>query len=97
MAKKHGNCYVTCEALYHLMGGKKAGWTPMFTYHEGQPHWFLQHRKDTIWGVSSTIVDPTARQFRTKPDYYKAVGKGFLTKKPSKRARVLMRHMLWQD
>ncbi len=32
---KNGNCYVTCEALYHLLGGKKAGYKPMYIKHEG--------------------------------------------------------------
>ena len=26
--KRRGNCYVTCEALYHLLGGKAAHYTP---------------------------------------------------------------------
>ena len=87
--KRRGNCYVTCEALYHLMGGKAAGWTPMSLRHEGDTHWFLRH-------ASGTIVDPTVQQFRTKPDYTQARGRGFLTRRPSKRAAALMERMLWQ-
>ena len=84
-----GNCYVTCEALYHLMGGKAAGWKPMTMRHEGDTHWFLRHE-------SGTLVDPTVQQFRTTPDYSAARGCGFLTRKPSARAAVLMQKLLYQ-
>lgn len=85
---KRGNCYVTCEALYHLLGGKESRWKPMYVKHEGDTHWFLAR-----YGL---ILDPTVKQFKTKPDYSKAKGCGFLTKKPSKRAKLLMQQMLWQ-
>jgi hypothetical protein len=84
-----GNCYVTSEALYHLLDGKDGGWTPMQMYHEGDSHWFLRHE-------SGFILDATQLQFNRVPDYSKAVGKGFLTKHPSKRATLLMRKILWQ-
>lgn len=84
-----GNCYVTCEALYHLLGGKPAGYKPMRLCHEGDTHWFLLH-------ASGLIVDPTARQFKRPPDYTQAVGCGFLTKLPSRRARKLMSELVWQ-
>lgn len=29
-----GHCYVASEALYHLLGGKAKGWTPMTIQHE---------------------------------------------------------------
>jgi len=84
-----GNCYVASEALYHLMGGKAAGWKPMNMRHEDESHWFLRHK-------SGMIIDQTAFQFETKPDYTKAVGRGFLTLLPSKRARDLMMLIVWQ-
>lgn len=84
-----GNCYVTSESLYHLLGGKKAGWKPMVMRHEGDTHWFIRHN-------SGTIVDATATQFKTRPDYTKARGSGFLTSSPSKRAILLMKEMVWQ-
>ena len=87
---KRGNCYVTSEALYHLLGGKSMGWKPMRMKHEGDTHWFLY---DTITGL---ILDPTVNQFKTTPDYDKAIGSGFLTKEPSKRARELMELLVWQ-
>jgi hypothetical protein len=92
--RPRGNCYVTCEALYHLMGGKKVGLVPNYMKHEGETHWFLTldvgHPRGLI------VIDPTVRQFRTKPNYDKGRGSGFLTKRPSKRAREMMKRMVWQ-
>lgn len=85
-----GNCYVSCEALYHLLGGKKAGWKPMNMRWEGDSHWFLKH-------TSGLILDPTVNQFKKTPDYSNATGRGFLTKKPSKRAVKLMRIITWSN
>jgi len=84
-----GNCYVTSEALYHLLGGKAAGWKPMRVEHEGDMHWFLYNV------LSGQRLDATAKQFKTKPPYDKAIGCGFLTKTASKRARSMMSEMLW--
>ncbi len=88
-----GNCYVTCEALYHLLGGKAAGYKPMTVRHEGDVHWYLMI--EPFPDVFVTL-DPTAAQFKTPPPYELGRGRGFLTKKPSKRARELMRTMVWQ-
>ena len=85
-----GNCYVTCEALYHLLGGKKSGWKPMHMRHEGDSHWFLKHE-------SGIVMDPTVRQFKNSPNYSKARGRGFLTKEPSKRAVKMMWELCWQE
>lgn len=86
---KRGNCYVSCEALYHLLGGKQTGWKPMNMQWEGDSHWYLQHS-------SGIILDPTKQQFKKTPDYTKGRGRGFLTSKPSKRARQLMKLIVWQ-
>ena len=91
---KRGNCYVTCEALYHLMGGKAAGLKPMTVKHEGDTHWFLVMTR--TGNAFPVIIDPTVKQFKTFPNYLKARGRGFLTKEPSKRAKKLMKEMLWQ-
>lgn len=88
--KRRGNCYVTVEALYHLLGGKKAGWKPMRVRHEGDTHWYLVNVNTT------QKVDPTAKQFKKPPPYIKGRGAGFLTKRPSKRARAMMKAMVWQ-
>ena len=85
-----GNCYVTCESLYHLIGGKAAGWTPCSLRHEGDTHWFLRHE-------SGIVLDPTVSQFKTTPDYTLGRGRGFLTKQPSKRASALMQTLVWQS
>ena len=98
MNKKRGNCYVTCEALYHLLGGKKSVWKPYYMKHEGDSHWFLS--MVTLYPAMNFepqyILDPTVRQFKTVPNYWEAKGKGFLTKKPSKRAKALMKQLVWQ-
>lgn len=77
-----GHCYAASEALYHLLGGKKAGFKPMNMRVGGISHWFLKKGEE--------ILDPTAEQFDIIPDYESARGCGFLTKKPSKRARIIM-------
>src|SRR5208337_2202897 len=57
-----GHCYVASEAAFHLLGGKRAGWKPMFIRHENEPHWFLV-------GPEGQVVDLTAGQFRTPVPY----------------------------
>lgn len=88
--KRRGNCYVTCEALYHLLGGKKAGWTPASMPWQNDTHWVLRHQ-------SGLVLDPTADQFQAPPDYSGLRNRGFLTAQPSKRAQILMDMMVWQD
>lgn len=90
-----GNCYVTCEALYHLLGGKESGWKPATIRHEGDTHWFLR-REDDCAPDGYYILDPTAVQFKIMPPYRQARGRGFLTKKPSRRAKELMQKLVWQ-
>lgn len=91
--EKRGNCYVTCEALYHLLGGKQVGLKPMVMKHEGVTHWFLL--LTSAWS-HDLVIDPTVSQFKTAPNYESARGCGFLTKKPSKRAKALMKTLVWQ-
>jgi len=86
-----GNCYVTSEALFHLLGGKARGWVAMRMQWEGDTHWFIRNIR------SGQIVDATATQFDKAPDYTLAVGTGFLTKRPSARARSMMKKMVWQS
>ena len=86
-----GNCYVTSEAAYHLLGGKTSGWKPMQMQHEGESHWFLKHKETGL------VLDLTAKQFKTLPDYSKARGRGFLTKFPSARAIDMAEKMVWQE
>jgi hypothetical protein len=86
---KRGNCYIVCEALYHLLGGKKAGWKPCHLKHEGDTHWYLKHS-------SGLMIDPTVSQFKKSPNYSQGRGCGFLTKRPSKKAIKLMEILVWQ-
>ena len=89
--RRRGNCYVTTEALYHLLGGKNAGWKPMRMRMGADTHWWLQH-------TSGLILDATRSQFGNYiPDYRGGVGAGFLTSYPSRRARQLMDTLVWQD
>jgi hypothetical protein len=85
---------VTSEACFHLLGGKASGWKPMRVRHEGDIHWFLAKR--LIPGGPLFVLDLTRSQFKKMPPYHKARGAGFLTKAPSKRAREMMRTMVWQ-
>jgi hypothetical protein len=104
---RRGNCYVTCEALFHLLGGYDAGYVPHRLRHEGDTHWYLVKTVYArapaglplrgSWEVEKRIIiDPTVSQFKTRPDYDSGVGCGFLTKGPSKRAREMMERMVWQ-
>lgn len=85
-----GHCYTASEYFYHLLGGSKSNYKPMFIRHENQPHWFL---KGKIW---DEIVDITATQFRITPPYSQGIGKGFLTNYPSKRA-IRLAQYTWKD
>ena len=79
-----GHCYVASEALYHHLGGAASGWVPQFIQHEGSPHWYLKHKE------TGEIIDPTASQFQVPVPYESGTGKGFLTRDPSRRARVVL-------
>lgn len=78
-----GHCYAASEALYHLLGGRAAGLTPMVLRHEGGPHWFLR-------AADGTFLDPTGDQFDTPPSHGLGRGCGFLTREPSRRARTIL-------
>lgn len=78
-----GHCYVASEAAWHLLGGMKSSWRPMFVRHECEPHWYLKSSK-------GPILDLTAAQFSTPVPYHEGRGRGFLTKAPSRRAQELL-------
>ncbi len=75
-----GHCYVASEVLQRLVGG-----TPHTLHHEGGVHWYLV--------VDGEVLDATASQFSTVPDYTKGRGRGFLTKQPSRRAREVLQRL----
>ena len=81
----YGHCYVATECLYHLLPTHvKSSYKPNILKIEGITHWFLKN-KDT-----GEILDITSKQFPFKLDYSKSKGCGFLTKKPSKRTKILI-------
>ena len=87
-----GHCYVFSEALFYILGGKRKGWMPQTcdVIRDGKKvgvHWFL------INPDGGYALDPTAKQFTSDEHvlYAFAVGRGFLTKKPSKRTKELIK------
>lgn len=83
-----GCCYVACEALWHL-GARDEGYVPAYLMLNIQEsalfasHWILI-RED------GRVIDPTVDQFTTPPDYTRPRRCGFLTKRPSYRAKKLI-------
>jgi hypothetical protein len=77
-------CYPAAEVVYHANGGRRAGYTPVQQRHEGRSHWWVR-------GPGGEVLDPAAAQFRWPVPYERGRGRGFLTKRPSKRARALAR------
>jgi len=73
----YGQCFVGTEALYHLLGGKKSGYTPTRGKDaDGYTHWWLLNKK------TGQILDPTADQYYNRglePPYDKGIGGGFPT------------------
>ena len=75
-----GHCYVASEAYYHLTGRTHA---PKRLRVNGVTHWWLE-------APDGGIIDLTAEQFDGPVDYARGVGAGFLTREPSKRARIVI-------
>lgn len=83
----YGPCYPVSEALYHQLGGKAAGLTPMQVEHEGVSHWYLRWLAPN---GETYYLDATAEQFATVPPYAEGKGRGFLTSQPSRRASEVL-------
>lgn len=79
IGRPNGKCYPASEAVYHLLGGKKAGYTPI----RGDHHWWVR-------SPSGEVLDPTAAQYDHQFDYSVGRGGGFLTKLPSKRGQQIL-------
>lgn len=77
-----GHCYVVSEAIWHLKY-KELGYTPHIVRVGMETHWFLKR--------GPHIVDLTAGQYGAEPEYDNSKRQAFMTRKPSKRARELMR------
>ena len=87
--KYAGHCYYASEALYHLWG-KSNGYRPrrvmVMSFDMGDQmisHWYLQNDK-------GKIIDITAKQFSNSVPYKDGKRAAFMTKTPSKHAKVLM-------
>jgi hypothetical protein len=82
-----GHCYVATEAMYHLWA-KQAGYVPYVLIHEYGTHWWLVNTE------TGTVLDPTEPQLDGEAfPYDKGRRATFLTVKPSRRTRELMRRM----
>lgn len=82
-----GHCYVASEALHHLTGRSLK---PCCGSYRGRTHWWLETRGKCRLPA---IYDPTGDQFGDKQRlsfYLRGRGTGFLTWKPSRRARILI-------
>jgi len=79
-----GHCYVSSEALYHLLGGRESGLRPMrLRMPDGVVHWWLETPE-------GEVIDPTHDQFGESVPYEQGKSGGFLTREPSRRATELM-------
>ncbi len=81
-----GHCYVVAEVVYHL-GAREAGYRPEHLRWEGGVHWRLRH------AASGELIDPTAPQFENAPPPEIGRGGAFLTRKPSRRALVVIEEL----
>lgn len=75
-------CYPAAEVVYHAGGGRRAGLTPVQQKHEGVSHWWVR-------GPKGEVLDPAAAQFSRPVPYERGRGRGFLTARPSLRAKAL--------
>lgn len=80
-----GHCYVGSEAFYYIRNSK--AYVPSYVKFENDVHWFITKN-------DGTIIDTTIEQFDGKiPPYHLKKNCGFLTKKPSKRTRILIQRI----
>jgi len=82
-----GHCYIASEVLYHILGGKDSGLRPIHGRLGDISHWWLEDE-------NGRVIDLTADQFPEGFPYEQGRGSGFLTKDPSKRARILIDRVL---
>ena len=86
----HGHCYVAAEALFHLLGGWDSEWRSWVGFEDNDTHWWLVSNRR-----NNRILDPTKEQYTcsnppVEPPYSTGRKNTFLTKQPSKRARIVM-------
>lgn len=79
-----GHCAIAAEALYHILGGKDAGYMPMvckYHFNTGcivrgpgpdpkldETHWWLRGPQNGLRGAGS-VIDPTAQQYNAPFPY----------------------------
>lgn len=86
-----GHCYVASEAVYHLLGGKAFGLTPMVLRVPGGTHWYLRWDRQRASGrLDRLYVDPTREQFGPLPAWEEGRGCGLQTRQPSTRCLALL-------
>lgn len=71
---RQSECYAVSEALFHLVGGRDAGYRAKRIPAKPQSHWFLE-------GPYGEIIDLTAGQFKKLPRYDRAVNAAFYPQK----------------
>lgn len=90
--REYGHCYVATEALWHLIGGTASGYVPRYAFDAGSDtHWWLYNATD------DAVLDPTSPQYTSnelKNLYANGRSCGFLTKQPSKRAKIVMQRVM---
>lgn len=101
-----GHCAVAAEALYDLLGGAAAGYTPyVCSYHEKDgrdvyapapdgyerlTHWWVRAPHNATRG-GGAVIDPTAAQYPYPFPYEHGQATGFMSPQPpSQRARVVI-------
>ena len=77
-----GHCYVASEAAWHLLGAMDSPWRPYVGRVGDVTHWWLQD--------GDTVLDITLGQFPQGFNHSLGHKCGFLTREPSKRARILI-------
>lgn len=77
-----GHCYVASEAAFHLLGGFDSPWRPRVLRMGDITHWWLTD--------GTKILDITRDQFTDPVPYELGRPCGFLTRQPSRRARIVM-------
>ena len=80
-----GHCYTASEVYYHLEG-KEKGYKPYCMEIEEGTHWFLRNPE------TGDIIDITCG--RNEYDYTTARPVPFMTKEPSKRAKIIMKEIV---
>lgn len=80
----NGLCYVLAECVYHLFPGEFKSY--YIKWDDGMTHWFLRYRDGTILDP----IGPDGKECCTPEEYATARRAAFLTKAPSKRARILL-------